>query len=58
MTEVKEYQIQLKPDLTGWKKVRVQVDVFSTGGKQRMVKLKEEFEVLPRRRRGRQLCHQ
>lgn len=47
MNESKTYHVPLQSNLSGWKRVRVQVDVLSTGSKQRMVKLQEEFEVNP-----------
>lgn len=45
MTAPKVYSIPLKSDLKGWMEVRVQVDVLTTGSKDRIVKLKEDFEV-------------
>lgn len=47
MSEPKTYHIPLRSDLEGWKMVRVQVDVLSTGSKERLVKLQEDFKVLP-----------
>ncbi|MCX7779897.1 MAG: hypothetical protein N2491_03140 [Negativicutes bacterium] len=45
MLESKTYTVPLQNDLSGWKRIRVQVDVLSTGSKKRIVKLKEDFEV-------------
>ena len=46
MTEATgKYSLPLKDDLTGWKNVRIQVDVLPKGSQQRIVKLKEAFDV-------------
>ena len=45
--EKKTYDIPLKPDPNGWKRVRIQIDVLPVGSKERIVKLKEQFKVVP-----------
>ncbi|RNC29292.1 MAG: hypothetical protein AWM53_00645 [Candidatus Dichloromethanomonas elyunquensis] len=47
MSDNSNYFIPLSRELKGWQKIRIQVDVLSTGSKDRIVKLKEEFKVLP-----------
>jgi hypothetical protein len=47
MSENGSYIIPLSKELKGWQRIRIQVDVLSTGSKSRIIKLKEEFKVLP-----------
>ena len=47
MSDPTVYPLPLQDDLSGWKKVRIQVDVLPTGSKERIIKLKKDFEVTP-----------